>query len=145
MPSLNYNMAIAPTMDAPRASFNRSHRHMTTIDFDNLIPVYTDEVYPGDTFTMNPEIFGRLATPLYPIMDNMYLDIHFFYVPMRQVWANSRKFFGEQVDPGDSIDYTVPTMDATATTGYSELSLHDYFGLPTKIPDYTQFDYLQRS
>lgn len=130
-------MAIAPTMDAPRASFNRSHRHITTIDFDYLYPIYTDEVYPGDTFTMNPQIFGRLATPLYPLMDNMFLDIHFFYVPMRQVWANSRKFFGEQVDPGDSIDYTVPTMDATTSTGYGELSLHDYFGLPTKVPDYT--------
>ena len=86
---------------------------------------------------MNPSVFARLATPLYPIMDNMYMDIHFFYVPMRQLWVNSRKFFGEQTDPGDSIDYSIPTIAATATTGYSELSLPDYFGVPTKIPDYT--------
>ena len=133
---MNYDMSKAPTMSAPRASFNRSHGYKTTIDFDYLYPVYTDEVYPGDTFTMNPNIFARLATPLHPIMDNMYLDIHFFWVPMRQLWINSRKFFGEQSDPGDSIDYSIPQISAPATTGYAELSLADYFGLPTKIPDY---------
>jgi hypothetical protein len=134
---MNYDMASAPTMSAPRASFNRSHGHKTTIDFDNLYPVYYDEVYPGDTFTMNPTIWARLNSPLdVPLCDNMFVDIHFFYVPMRQLWDNSRKFFGEQVDPGDSIDYRIPYMAATATTGYSELSLHDYLGLPTKVPDY---------
>lgn len=129
-------MSKAPTMSAPRASFDRSHGHKTTIDFDYIYPVYYDEVYPGDTFTMNPHIFARLATPLYPIMDNMFLDIHFFWAPMRQLWDNSRKFFGEQVDPGDSIDYTIPKISAPASTGYAELSLADYFGVPTKIPDY---------
>lgn len=134
---MNYDMSRAPTMTAPRAVFDRSHGHKTTIDFDYLYPIYWDEVYPGDTFTMNPHIFGRLATPLFPLMDNMFLDIHFFWVPMRQIWWNSRKFFGEQTDPGDSIDYTIPTIAATATTGYAELSLPDYFGIPTKVPDFT--------
>ena len=134
---MKYDMSKAPTMTAPRASFDRSHGHKTTIDFDYIYPVYYDEVYPGDTFTMNPHIFGRLATPAFPIMDNMFLDIHFFYVPMRQLWVNSRKFFGEQVDPGDSIDYSIPTIAATAVTGYGELSLPDYFGIPTKVPDFT--------
>jgi hypothetical protein len=131
------DMSVAPTMSAPRANFNRSHGLKTTIDFDYLYPCYYDEVYPGDTFNMDTTMFARLATPLYPLMDNMFLDIHYFYIPMRQLWDNSRKFFGEQVDPGDSIDYTIPYMTATASTGYAELSLHDYFGLPTKIPDYT--------
>ena len=134
---MNYDMSKAPTLDAPRASFNRSHGHKTTIDFDYIYPVYYDEVYPGDTFNMQPHVYARLATPLHPIMDNMFLDVHFFYVPMRQLWVNSRKFFGEQVDPGDSIDYSIPTIAAPATTGYAELSLADYFGLPTKVPDYT--------
>ena len=134
---MNYDVSKAPTLEAPRASFNISEGHKTTIDFDQLIPAWQRECYPGDTFSMNPTIFARLATPLYPIMDNMYLDIHFFWVPMRQLWVNSRKFFGEQVDPGDSIDYSIPTIAATASTGYGELSLPDYFGLPTKIPDYT--------
>lgn len=135
--NINYDFSKAPTMTAPRAVFDRSHSYKTTIDFDYIYPVYYDEVYPGDTFTFNPNIFGRLATPAFPIMDNMFLDIHSFYVPMRQLWVNSRKFFGEQVDPGDSIDYSIPTIAATATTGYAELSLPDYFGLPTKVPDYT--------
>ena len=82
-------------------------------------------------------MFARLATPLFPIMDNTYLDIHYFWCPMRLTWDNSRKFFGEQHDPGDSIDFTIPTMAATTTTGEGELSLWDYFGLPTKVPDYT--------
>ena len=135
--SNNYDMSAAPTLTAPRASFNRSHRHMTTIDFDYIYPIYSDEIYPGDSFSMNPAIFARLATPAFPLMDNMFIDVHFFFVPMRQIWDNSKKFFGEQVDPGDSIDYSIPTIAATATTGYAELSLPDYFGIPTKIPDFT--------
>jgi hypothetical protein len=133
---MQYDMAAAPTLTVPRANFNRSHGGKTTIDFDYLYPLYFDEVYPGDTFNMDATIVGRLATPLYPLMDNMSLDTHFFYIPMRQLWDNSRKFFGEQIDPGDSIDYTIPKISATATTGYGELSLADYFTLPTKVPDY---------
>ena len=134
---MNYDMSKAPTMSAPRSSFDKSHRHMTTIDFDYIYPCFWEEVYPGMTMSVNPNIFGRLATPAFPLMDNMFLDIHFFWIPMRQLWSNSRKFFGEQIDPGDSISYSIPTIAATAVTGYAELSLADYFGLPTKIPDYT--------
>jgi hypothetical protein len=133
---MNYDMSAAPTLSIPRASFNRSHGGKTTIDFDIIYPFYFDEVYPGDTFNMDATVVGRLATPIHPIMDNAYLDTHFFFVPMRQLWVNSRKFFGEQVDPGDSIDYSIPKIAATATTGYGELSLADYFTLPTKVPDY---------
>jgi hypothetical protein len=133
---MNYDMSAAPTLSVPRANFNRSHGGKTTIDFDYIYPLYFDEVYPGDTFNMDATIVGRLATPLHPIMDNAYIDTHFFFIPMRQLWTNARKFFGEQVDPGDSIDYSIPKIAATATTGYGELSLADYFTLPTKIPDY---------
>ena len=133
---MNYDMSAAPTLSVPRANFNRSHGGKTTIDFDYIYPLYFDEVYPGDTFNMDATIVGRLATPLHPIMDNAYLDTHFFFVPMRQLWVNSKKFFGEQVDPNDSIDYSIPKIAATASTGYGELSLPDYFTLPTKIPDY---------
>ncbi len=134
---MNYDMSRAPTMTAPRANFNRSHGYKSTIDFDYIYPVYYDEVYPGDTFNMNPTVFARLATPLFPVMDNMFIDIHFFYVPIRQLWDNSRKFFGEQVNPGDSIDFVIPSIAAPSSTGYAELSLADYFGIPTKIPDFT--------
>jgi hypothetical protein len=76
--------------------------------------------------------FGRLATPINPIMDNMYLDTFFFAVPCRLLWDNWEKFHGEQTNPGDSTDYTVPVI-STPTGGYDVGSLADYFGLPTEV------------
>ena len=96
---MNYDQSRAPVIEAPRASFNLSHGIKTTIDFDTLYPFGVYEILPGDTFTVNPNVFARLATPLFPIMDNTYLDIHYFWCPMRLTWDNSRKFFGEQHDP----------------------------------------------
>lgn len=131
-----HDFSAAPTLTAPRGVFDLSNGHKFTIDFDYIYPFYDEEVYPGDTLTVTPHMFGRLATPLFPVMDNMFLDIHFFSIAMRQLWTNSRKFFGEQENPGDSTDYTVPQMVAPPTTGYGELSLADYFDYPTKVPDY---------
>jgi hypothetical protein len=133
---MTHTFSQAPTADIPRSSFNRSHAHKTTFDAGYLIPVFLDEALPGDTLTLNPTMVARLQYPINPIMDNLFLDVHFFSVPVRQVWSNFRKFCGEQVDPGDSIDYTVPVSNAPATTGYSVGSLQDYLGLPTEIPDY---------
>jgi hypothetical protein len=133
---MSHQFSQAPTADIPRSSFNRSHGYKTTFDAGYLIPVYVDEALPGDTISMNPTMFARLNTPIYPIMDNMFLDVHFFSVPVRQIWENFRKFTGEQVNPSDSTDYTVPVSTATATTGYSNQSLQDYLGLPTQIADY---------
>lgn len=131
-----FQQGIAPSITTPRASFNLSNRHATTIDFDNIYPVWTEEVLPGSTYNVSANIFGRFLTLLNPIMDNTYLDIHFWFAPNRILFDNFRKFMGEQTDPGDSIDYTIPIIQATASTGYAELSIHDYFGLPTKTPDY---------
>ena len=133
---MSHQFSQAPTADIPRSSFNRSHGYKTTFDAGYLIPVYVDEALPGDTITMNPTMFARLNTPIYPIMDNMFLDVHFFSVPVRQIWDNFRKFTGEQANPSDSTDYTVPVSTATATTGYSNQSLQDYLGLPTQVADY---------
>jgi hypothetical protein len=132
-----YTQAIAPTITTPRAHFDMSHRTLTTIDFDYLYPTSVIEIIPGDTVTMSISAAGRLPTLLYPLMDNAYLDTYVFFASHRILWDNAKKFYGEQVDPGDSIDYSFPTMAAPASTGYGELSLHDYMGLPTKIPDYT--------
>jgi hypothetical protein len=71
-----------------------------------------------------------MATPIYPIMDNMKLDSFFFFVPNRLLWNNWQKFMGEQNDPGDSISYIVPTTTSPAG-GYAVNSLQDYMGLPT--------------
>ena len=123
-----------PKADINRSSFNRSHGLKTTFDVDKLVPILVDEVLPGDTHKLNTNIFARLATPINPIMDNMYLDTFYFFVPMRLVWDNYAKFFGEQTNPGDSTDYVIPSMDVTNTTYplIQEGSLFDYFGIPIK-------------
>ena len=133
---MTHSFSQAPTADIPRSSFNRSHGLKTTFDAGRLVPVFVDEALPGDTLTLDPTLFARINTPIYPIMDNIFLDVHFFAVPIRQIWDNFRKFCGEQVDPSDSTDYTVPTMNATASVGYGNQTLHDYLGLPTLVPDY---------
>lgn len=134
---MKHNFSQAPTADIPRSTFDRSHGLKTTFNAGDLIPIFYDEALPGDTLSLNPNLFARINTPIYPLMDNLFLDVHFFSVPVRQVWANFRKFCGEQVDPTDSTDYVVPTMTATATTGYDNESIFDYFGLPTKVQNYT--------
>ena len=88
--------------------------------------MFVDEALPGDTFTLSMTGFGRLATPVNPIMDNLYIETFFFAVPYRLIWNNWQKMCGEQEDPGDSTDYLVPTVSGTVTTG----SLFDYMGVP---------------
>lgn len=132
--NMQHQFSQVPRAEIPRSSFDRTHSYKTTFDAGWLVPVYVDEVLPGDTFNLRMTSFGRLATPLHPFMDNMFLDTFFFFVPLRLVWDNFTKFFGEQKNPGDSTDYLVPTMTSTAVTGYAAGSLHDYFGLPTQVP-----------
>jgi hypothetical protein len=114
-----------------RSTFDRSHGYKTTMNAGSLIPVFVDEALPGDTFNISTAVFGRLSTPIKPIMDNLYMDIHYFSVPLRLVWSNFKKFMGEQTNPGDSTSYLVPTITAPAG-GYTEASIYDYMGLPTK-------------
>jgi len=90
-----------------------------------------DEVLPGDTFNMNVSYFGRLATPLKPILDNLYFEDFWFFIPNRLLWDNWEKFMGSQDDPGDSTDFNIPTL--TGDEVISEKSLGDYFGLPIGI------------
>ena len=131
MPSvMTHTFSQVPKVDTPRSTFNRTHTHKTTFDAGKLIPFYIDEVLPGDTFNVNANLFGRLATPLTPVMDNMYLDTHYFFVPNRLVWNNFQKFMGEQENPDDTTDYIVPQLVDDAATGFAEGGLEDYFGLP---------------
>jgi hypothetical protein len=131
-----HSFSLVPQANIPRSKFKQVENHKTAFDFDKLIPQCVFEVLPGDTYKVRGTGFGRLATPLHPIMDNMYLDTFWFFVPYRIIWDNWKKFCGEQETPGDSIDYTIPEANAPATTGFNENSLMDYMGLPTKIPDY---------
>lgn len=121
---------MVPRADIPRSKFDVQSAHKTTLDSGYLVPVYVNEVLPGDTFNFKMTAFARMATPIYPIMDNMKLDSFFFFVPNRLLWNNWQKFMGEQNDPGDSISYIVPTTTSPAG-GYAVNSLQDYMGLPT--------------
>jgi len=126
-----HQFAMIPRADIPRSKFDSQKSYKTTFDSGYLIPVYVDEVLPGDTINLQMTAFARLATPLFPIMDNMHLDSFFFFVPNRLVWENWQKFMGERYpDPDSSIDYTVPEMTSPAG-GYAVNSLQDYMGLPT--------------
>jgi len=126
---MKHQFSQVPKVSTPRSTFNRTHSHKTTFDGGKLIPFYVDEVLPGDTFNVNANLFGRLATPIVPVMDNIYLDTHYFFVPNRLVWDNFQKFMGEQENPDDSTDYLVPQL----TANHPEGSLGDYFGLPVNI------------
>lgn len=125
-----HQFAMVPRSDVPRSSFRIQTTRKTTFDSGYLIPFYVDEVLPGDTFNLNMTAFARLATPVVPVMDNLYLESFFFFVPNRLVWANWKKFMGEQDNPADSTSYVVPTMTST-TGGYPANSIFDYMGLPT--------------
>lgn len=126
-----HRFSDAPAMYMKRTKFDRSHVYKTTFNSGKLIPVFVDEILPGDTTRMSVNYFARLATPIKPIMDNIYLDWFFFFVPNRLVWEHWQNFCFEQEDPDDSTDYVIPTV---ASTGNSENayvgSLWDYFGLP---------------
>ena len=128
MPStLSHDFSRVPKADIQRSTFNRDHGLKTTFNAGELIPVFVDEVLPADTFNLKMHGFGRLATPINPIMDNIHMDTFFFFVPYRLIWNNFEKFMGAQDDPSDSIDYLVPQITSyTPTSG----SLFDYLGLP---------------
>ncbi len=129
-----HTFSQVPKATIPRSSFNRSHTHKTTFDAGLLIPIYVDEALPGDTFNLNMTAFTRLATPIFPIMDNLTLDIFFFFIPNRLVWTNWQKFCGEQKNPGDSTDFTIPQVDG-GVAGFSEMETFDYMGIPPKKPN----------
>lgn len=125
-----HRFAMIPKADIPRSTFLIEKTHKTTFDSGLLIPIYVDEVLPGDTFNLRMTVFARMATPLFPVMDNLHLDSFFFFVPNRLIWTNWVKFMGEQVNPADSIAYVIPQQVSPAG-GYAVGSLYDYFGLPT--------------
>lgn len=125
-----HQFSMVPAAHVPRSSFRIQHTHKTTFDAGYLIPVYVDEVLPGDSFNLKMTAFARLSTPLFPVMDNMYLDSFFFFCPNRLLWSNWKRFMGEQNNPDDSTSYLVP-QQAAPPSGYAVNSLQDYMGLPT--------------
>lgn len=126
-----HNFAQIPSAEIQRSVFDRSCGLKTTFNAGYLIPIFVDEALPGDTFELRAACFGRLATLLHPVMENMFIDFFFFAVPNRLLWTNWKRFNGEQDIPGASTSFTIPTITAPAG-GWTELSIYDYMGLPTK-------------
>lgn len=127
-------MSMTPNIEVPRSRFDRSHQYKTTLDSGYLVPYYVDEVLPGDTFEFNSTLLARLSTPIVPLMDNMYIETFFFFVPNRLVWTNWERFMGAQDDPDSSTDYIVPSMDCSLAPVITSMDISDYFGLPTNTP-----------
>ena len=120
------HFAMIPQANIRRSVFDRSHVYKTTFNEGQLIPYFVDEVIPGDTFTLNPVEFCRLATPVVPFMDNIYIESFFFFVPSRLVYDKWVNLCGEQENPEDSTDYLVPTV---SLLGDMTNKIPDYMGI----------------
>lgn len=125
-----HQFAMVPRADIPRSGFKIESGYKTTFDAGYLVPVYVEEVLPGDSFNLKATLFARMTTPILPIMDNLWLETFFFFVPNRLCWTNWKHFMGEKTSPTDTNTYVVPTV-TTPTGGYAVNSLFDYMGLPT--------------
>lgn len=129
----NSRFSMSVQNDIQRSIFDRSSSLVTSFSAAKLIPVYVDEVLPGDTVTMDMSSLVRMATPLYPVLDNAYLDVHWFFVPNRLVWDNWKYFMGESKDAwDDETEYEVPfdSVSSVATDYDGYHNVYDYFGLP---------------
>lgn len=129
---MTHKFSEVPKAEIPRSTFDRTHGYKTTFDAGYLIPFYVDEALPGDTFNVKATMFARLATPITPVMDNMFLETFYFSCPYRIVWDNFVRMMGERLAPDDSVDFLVPQMIAPAG-GFQTGSLADYFGIPTGV------------
>jgi hypothetical protein len=127
-----------PEMHASRTRFNRDQTILTTFDSGKLIPFFVDEVLPGDTFQIDTTAIIRMTTPKYPVMDNAYIDLYYFYVPNRILWDNFKHFMGEVEETPwmPTKEYAVPQIKINGTTekpAPDERSILDYMGVPTKV------------
>lgn len=122
------------SLDMPRSKFDRSTQHKTTINTGDLVPIFVDEALPGDTMVMDISAIARMATPIYPVMDNAFMDIYFFAVPNRLVWEHWREFMGENRTSywEQETEYSIPQVTAPAG-GWTKGTIADYMGLPTQI------------
>jgi hypothetical protein len=134
----NTRFALNPTnLDISRSKFNRNHSLKTSFNVGDVVPFYVDEVLPGDTFQLKTSLVARMQTLITPMMDNIYLDTYFFFVPNRLTWNHWKEFNGENTQSAwyPSVEYSVPQLTAPATSGWSIGTLADYFGIPTGVPN----------
>lgn len=128
-----------PRLDITRSRFKRRQNVKLTLNAGQLIPFYVDEVLPGDTFSIDQAAIIRMTTPIFPVMDNCYMDIYYFFAPNRILWKNWKRFMGEN-DTGpwaQTQEYTIPQIKCDNGTAETPLpregSIMDYMGIPTKV------------
>lgn len=132
------HFALNPTnIDIRRSTFDRSHSLKTSFNVGDIVPFFIDEVLPGDTFNVDTSKVVRLQTLLTPVMDNIYLDTYFFFVPNRLTWSHWKQFNGENTESAwiPQTEYEVPQITAPAGTGWTVGTIADYLGVPTGVPD----------
>lgn len=130
------HFSLAPHVDISRSRFDRSASLKTSFNVGDVVPFFLDEVLPGDTFSVDTSKVVRMQTLLTPMMDNVYLDTYYFFVPNRLVWEHWKQFCGENTESAwiPETEYTMPQITAPASTGWSVGTLADYFGIPTGVP-----------
>ena len=126
--------AQVPHAEIRRAKFQRDFNLLTTMNEGDLVPIYLDEVLPADTFKINLNALVRMATPLYPVMDNCYMDFYFFFVPARLLWKHFQNLMGQNDSTfwAETTEYTTPVTTAPEG-GWNVGTLADYFGIPTGV------------
>lgn len=123
-----------PTINISRSKFERNSEHKTSFNTGDLIPIYIDEVLPGDTIKMNLANVTRMTTPIYPVMDNAFIDTFFFFIPNRLIWKHWPEFWGENNSTHweQTTEYEIPQIKAPAG-GWKKGTLADYLGIPTNV------------
>lgn len=131
----NTRFALNPTnLDLSRSTFRRDHSVKLSYNVGDVIPFYVDEVLPGDTFQLKTSMVSRMQTLLTPMMDNLYIDTYFFFVPNRIVWQHWKELMGENTESAwiPTVEYSVPQITAPVG-GWNIGTIADYFGIPTGI------------
>lgn len=134
MRNANGRFSEVPSANIKRSSFDRSFSHKTSFNVGELVPIFVDEVLPGDTFSVDTSKVVRLQTPITPVMDNLFLDTYFFFVPSRLCWEHWKEFMGENTTSAwvSDITYTIPQTTAPAG-GWQIGTIADYMGIPTGV------------
>ena len=129
------HFSLAPHVDISRSRFDRSASLKTSFNVGDVVPFFLDEVLPGDTFSVDTSKVVRMQTLLTPMMDNVYLDTYYFFVPNRLVWDHWKQFCGENTSAWiPETEYTMPQITSPASSGWAVGTLADYFGIPTGVP-----------
>lgn len=129
------HFSMLPKIDISRSKFDRSHSVKASFNVGDIVPFYVDEVLPGDTFRVKTSKVVRMQPMVTPIMDNIYLDTYYFFVPNRLVWTHWKEFNGENTQSAwlPTTEYEVPQITAPASTGWNIGTIADFMGIPTGV------------